>query len=46
MIFLYNFYNLLSLHQHIFNHTSFERVLSTHEMKMNFCYKKPEPFGN
>jgi len=46
MIFLYNFYKLLSLHQHMLYHTSFETVLSLYEMKMNLCCKKPEPFGN
>jgi len=44
--FLYNFYNLLSVHKHIFNHTSFETVLSLYEVGRNLCCKKPEPFGN
>jgi len=46
---LYNFYNLFSLqylHQHIFNHISFDTVLSLYEMKINSCCKKPEPFEN
>lgn len=47
MIFVYSFYNLHSLHQHVmFNPTSFETVLSVYEMKMNLCYEKLEPFRN
>jgi len=39
MIFLHTFYNLLSLHQQNFNHTSFETILSRYEMKINLCCK-------
>jgi len=46
MIILYNFYKLISLHQNIFNYTSFETVLSFNAIKMNLCCKKSELFGN
>jgi len=46
MIFLYNFYNLLNLHQNMFIHTSFEIFLSLYEIKIILYCKKPELFGN
>jgi len=48
MILYIIFYNLLSVHQHIFIQNSFATILtlSLYKVGRNLCRKKPEPFGN